>query len=78
MKQKEINNIKKPYINGETGITLGNWIKDTIENWVKRNPDKILENALNELIQQQTKFLKKLGGTYGKEKRINKGRKRKN
>lgn len=25
---------------------------------------EILENALNELIQQQTKFLKKLGGTY--------------
>lgn len=78
MEQKEINNIKEPCINSETGITLGNWIKDTIENWVKRNPDKILENALNELIQQQTKFLKKLGGTHGKEKRINKGRKRKN
>jgi hypothetical protein len=56
MEQKEINNIKEPYINSETGIALGNWIKDTIENWVKRNPDKILENALNELIQQQTKF----------------------
>lgn len=64
MEQKEINNIKEPYINSETGIALENWIKDTIENWVKRNPDKILENALNELIQQQTKFLKKLGGTY--------------
>lgn len=78
MEQKEINNIKEPYINSKTGIALGNWIKDAIGNFLKRNPDKILENALSELIQQQTKFLKKLGGTDGKEKRINKGRKRKN